>query len=535
MPTFNPLENVEPGSIRPEVLARTLSCVRRLSLPQMLKAIEQQPRFVEALWFIQWQSMLPGGVEKFAGELLGFMAPRKATKSMREFGHRKYTKQECLTVWKELPRDARCDLEEKLTATCGYRFKDHEWFTDDENLEVINERAYALRFTDERPTRETWEEALLKLVYERNEPYLRKLCVEGGSNEMLQKLFEDLCSGQRETAETWFCEDVIAEVIAFMDQYAARVGERLARTVVADKVFDALDYASSERVMVRVAGEARFGKTESVETWAAMWPGRGRVVRTPSSNSEKDLFKAIAEALGIAHSFSAKGETLKDKVEFTIRFSGLMLIFDEGAFLLPSNFSATTPPSRLNWIRSAIVDRKVPCVLVVTPQSYNGAVNRFVKKTGYNIDQFLGREAMRVDLPNELPHEDLIAVARVHFPEADEDLLGLIAAKAMQSESYLKAVENIARRARYNAKKRGGRKITINDVDTAIEEVMPPAMPAPAAAPVQRDRSKAARRLKAPLREVSAAFQSGQTEKISSLPGRTVTPVEETEEAAAAG
>jgi hypothetical protein len=329
---------------------------------------------------------------------------------------------------------------------------------------------------------------------------------------------EKLCVGDLESVSRWYCPDVIAEVIAYADRRAAVVNQRLAQTVVAEKVFDALDYACSERVLVRIEGESRFGKTEAIETYAAMWPGKVRVVRTPSSNSERDLIKAVAEAFGIHQTFGTRGETIKDKVEFVIRFSGMLLAFDEGAFLVPSTFSATTPPARLNWIRCAIVDRKLPCVIVTTPQSYNAALARFVKKTAYTFEQFIGREALRVSLPNELAHEDLLAVARIHFPEADEDLLGLIAAKAMQSESYLKAVENIARRARYNAKKRNAKRLSVADVDKASAEVMPAT--AAAVAPVQAERpaarkqkrrSAAAAVLQAPFRRVQEPFNDRET------------------------
>ena len=317
-----------------------------------------------------------------------------------------------------------------------------------------------------------------------------------------------------------------------MDARAAQVQRRIALTQVTEKVFNALDFANAERVMVHIEGDSRFGKTESVATWAEMWPGRARVVRTPSWNGEKDLFRAIAEAFGIHHGHSAGGEPLKAKVEFVIRHGGLMMIFDEASFLVPSNYSATTAPARLNWVRTAIVDRNVPVVLVVTPQSYHSAVSRFVKKTGYSIEQFLGREALRVQLPNELPPEDMLAVARIHFPDTDEDLLGLVVGHALQSEGYLKTVENIAKRARYIAAKRGSKTLTLKDVDRAISEVTPnrtaPTAPDAPALPVRKPRkarrgSPAATVLQTPFRADAKHF-----------PAREVVPLNAPQEAEAA-
>ena len=510
------LQDQQPGAIRPEVLANTLAAMRRLELPRLTEAAALSPRFVEALWSIQFFSMQPGGLGKFARELAEFSAPRLGTKTMRHHGSRKYSASECVEIWHELPRGERGELEGRIDEQRGTRARDE--YEDEE--EYFN-RCRAIGC---EPREHRWDDELRRQLNKENEPFLRNICREAAVDGF-GKVLVNICEGQRDSIVTWFCADVIAEVLAFIDHRAIQVEQRLARTAVAVKVFDALDYASIERVMVRIEGDSRFGKTEAVETWAAMWPGRALVVRTPSSNNEKDLFKAIAEAFGIATSFGTAGRTLKDKVEFVIRFSGLQIIFDEAAFLIPSNFSATTPPARLNWVRTAIVDRKVPCVLVVTPQSYQGAVDRFVKKTRYSIEQFLGREALRVPLPNELAHEDLLAVARIHFPGANEDLLGLVVAKALQSESYLKAVENIARRARYNATKRGARKFTIRDIDTAIDEVMPaPAAavakaPAPPTAAKRQPRgSRAAEVLQAPFKRSATQFPARETVPLRDSP-----------------
>lgn len=521
--SYVPLDEPQPGAIRPESVASQIAALRRLAFPSMQAVMEQQPRTIEALWFIQWRSMQPGGLEKFAQELLEFISPRLATKSMRGYGSRKYTEAECLAVWEEMPGTG--ELEAEVAQTRGYRTAVEALFAGTEPKE-IEQVLKSARWSNDRPAPEHFQEVLAKLLYQRNEPYLRQLCQRAHRRD-LAKLLENLCTGNEFRSATQVCPDLIAEVLAFAGAHAARMAGRIAKTTVTDKVFDALDYACAERVMVRIEGESRFGKTESVETYAAMWPGRVRVVRTPSSNNEKDLFKAVAEALGIHHSHGTAGQTLKDKVEFVIRFSGLMLIFDEAAFLIPSNFSATTPPARLNWVRTAIVDRKIPVVLVVTPQSYHSAVARFVKKTAYSIEQFIGREALRIALPNDLAHEDLLAVARIHFPGADEDLLGLVAAMALQSESYLKAVENIARRARFNATKRGAKKFALRDVEQAISEVMPataaasapPVAPKPKpAAKLPRRRSGAAAVLQAPFGAAAKDFTAREIVPLQASP-----------------
>ena len=91
----------------------------------------------------------------------------------------------------------------------------------------------------------------------------------------------------------WFMDDPVAAVFEMMDRRAKEVSKRLAMTAVAKKVFDALDYALQERVMVRIEGDSRFGKTESVRAWADMRPGLARIVNVPSSNSIAGLLRRV--------------------------------------------------------------------------------------------------------------------------------------------------------------------------------------------------------------------------------------------------
>jgi hypothetical protein len=251
--------------------------------------------------------------------------------------------------------------------------------------------------------------------------------------------------------------------------------------------------------MVRIEGDSRFGKTESIKAWCESRPGLARLVNVPSSNTLADLLRKVADALGISWTYNTSQCELKIKVEYVIRHGGLFIVLDEGAFLLPQTYTRTSSPVRLNWVRTEIVDQGLPLAVVVTPQSFHPAVRRFVRSTGYAMEQFTGRTLLSVALPSELEETDLIAVARIHFPEMDEDYLGLIAAQAMICENYLQAVEAIAKRARFIAKREAHRSVTPKDLDMAISEVIPVA-PAPMAEredPVPAAQSWSARKARA--------------------------------------
>jgi hypothetical protein len=258
-----------------------------------------------------------------------------------------------------------------------------------------------------------------------------------------------------------------------MDRRVKEVSKRLAMTAVAKKVFDALDYALQERVMVRIEGDSRFGKSESVKAWVAMRPGLARLVTVPSSDSVAGLLRRVAEALGIPFSYGTQAQVLRERIEYVLRQSSMFLILDESAFLIPQSYTATTAPGRLNWVRTEIVDRGLPLALIHTQPTFLPAADKFVKKTGFAMQQFFGRIYRAVQLPAELDRPDLLAVARIHFPEMGDEYLEVIADLAEPSENYLQAVEAVAKLARFIARREGHRRVTISDIEAARDEVIP--------------------------------------------------------------
>jgi hypothetical protein len=274
---------------------------------------------------------------------------------------------------------------------------------------------------------------------------------------------------------------------------AAEAERKFARTEIAEMVFDILDYAWSEKKLVRIDGNSRYGKTESVRTWCAKYPGCARLVTVPCSNAESDLIRAVGEAFGMETSFGTRGPKLRDKVEFVLRHGRLGVVFDESHFLFPTRYGRNTVPARLNWLRTEVVDRRLPCALVTTPQAYNGQSSRFEKCSGYNLDQFTGRVSVCLVLPDSLSKKDLFAVAKLHFPEIPESQLEPIVGAAMFSQSYIKTAENIASYALWLARQRGAGSINMADVRAAICKVVPEAGKLLAGGPADRDAAEAAK------------------------------------------
>jgi len=503
------------GIVRPESVAKKLAAIRNYECPKMKAQVEANPRIPEVLLYLQYKSMQPGGLVKFCEDLVAELPERFGTPTMRESGRRELSLQDKVTIYTEMgdnyrPEDGTGAIESVIEdiADHGINALIRGRRPSDEHLE-----AWSI---------ETFRTCCFRAAMEQLPRHLAALCQDTKTHfEEVNISEEGETKWAHLTEAIWFMDDPISVVTEMMDRQAEKTSKRLASTEVTKRVFDALDYAVQERAMVRIEGDSRFGKTESVKAWCEIRPGRARLVSVPSSNSLTDLHRRVAEALGIEVSYANRAQRLKERIEFVLKHTSLFLVLDESHMLVPQNYTAATAPARLNWVRTEIVDRGLPLALVVTPQTFMPMVNRFIKKTGYAMEQFFGRNYRTVQLPNELEEPDMIAVARIHFPEFGEDYLSLIADMARMSENYLQTVEAIAKLARYIARRDRHARITVDDLEAAASEVIPrrvrESQEPPTAAPQAVTRPAAKRGTKgrinttltAPERAVKPALNGG--------------------------
>ncbi len=495
----------EQSIILPEILAAKMAAVGNFKAPEVSEQLKAQPRLFELLWFLQAMSMRPGGLAKFVEEFLAEFSLRIGTATMHSApkGKTAYSKRQRDGIISEIPNNTWWHLLEK-----------QPWVGDN----FWNEVEYKdfLETVREDGERERQRKEFLATI---NFDCFHKLCQDEASDSLAGYLARVCNEAETPLQDPWYFPGLMDALLEMLDSHAARTSASLAMTEVSLKIFDAMDYAWQEKALVHIEGDSRFGKTQSVKTWCAAWPGKARYFAVPCSNSDADLIKAIATALGMEFSFKTPCRQLKARVEYVINFSGLMFVADEAHWLLPTRFSANTPPMRLNWLRTEIVDRNCAVVTVSTPQDYKKCVEKFTRATGHNITQFLGRTMLNVPLPNELEQDDLLAVARIHFPQLEDDFLQVIVGTAMRSESYLMAVEAIAKRVRFIARRDNHPSVTLADLKLAISEIIPgQAAPAPAAparsAPPQRANPIAIKRSRA-TKATAPALQMP--------PGRSVT------------
>ena len=489
------MNNLPKSAIAPLTIAQKLAAADNLTEPVFAALIESKPWLVELLWFLQSVSMQPGGLEKFALDLIEEFKPQFGPATLRE-DSKTLTIEQREELWGGLHAGRKAELIPFRSWSLN---ADIDW-QEEQDREIKRWAEYG-HYPKPMPGNEQsrFRAALLKIPVRvfieaaRNNParfsdtlakiaprVFRDCCLEAARTELSGHL-RSICEGPARWIDgaPWYCEKLIDVLFEAMAAHASRVELQLARTEVVSLAFDRLNYAWQEKCLVKIEGDARTGKSEAIKAWCSMHPGRARLVATPSRPSMRALTFAVADSLGIPVGPKTDTSDLQDQVQFIIRHSRLFFIFDEAHFLLPTSYGRNTNPARLDWVRTEIVDRDLPVALVCTPQAFKHSVARFQKWTGYNFAQFLGRIMLNVTLPNELGEADLLAVTKIQGPDIPEKFHGFIVARAMQSEGYLKSIEAVCRLARYVARRGGHAAVTLADVELAASEVMP-STPAPA-------------------------------------------------------
>lgn len=446
--------------------------------------LAEWPRRREILWFLQWASLQPGGLDDFARQLVEKLPARfqpLALTSQTPAADGLYSLAQCLAIWRELADAQKAkgsDIETKIRQRelreCAWErishapseisFPDLLHFITDEmtprDAEGNDPGAVALRAAVQNYNRPWLVNWFIRQAIEKLPDQLQRFCLPEG-NQMLSRSFRAVC------------RDLEATLIEFMELHARTTAAAIAETTITKTVRRELEFALASGVPVPIVGESRYGKTKSVANWCEMFPGRARLVTVPESNSELGFLRAHADALGIPYSHTTTGLTLRDQVEFIIKNSGLAIIYDEAHYLVPTSYTKATPPRRLNWVRAKLVDRDVPTAFFATPQSYKQSLARYAEETGYRIEQWLGRVAPAVILSDVIPFAEIVAVARSKFPELTQTQLEELADRAIVSDGYLKSLELAGKRARFLAGERGHTAPTTEDLLDACRDMLP--------------------------------------------------------------
>jgi hypothetical protein len=515
-------ERVPP--IRTELLAAKIEKLENFELPELFDEFSEEPRLIRALWFLQWVSQptnYAGGLSKFATELINASRDRVGTARMVKCGSAdSYHLRHAVEVFGEFPSSVRRALFGSNTYLFEAAFlpgaAEEIWHNDEPG---DRERAVA----------EHREELTGLLLAEVKPATLRSiLCSHAADN--LAEYFKELCElphvsfRPRENSHgaPWYFVDVANALLAFIEVRANALGKRVAQTEITQLISRWTAKSRSTRRPVTIAGSSRFGKTETIKLIAESDPGNCRLVNTPATNAVSDLLREVAKSLGLEVGPGSAGYALRERIDYVLRFSHLQFFFDESQLLLPAVYSRNTTPARLNWVRRSIMDQDIPAVFVCTPQSYLPAKQRFVKATGFAMEQFDERMLKTVHLPEELSEGDLLAVARIHFGELAEDYLRYVVDTVLATErNFVSDIEKIATLAKDNAREQGRNRPKFADIEAAIADVLPTAAPIQ---PAQKVRPKTP--MQRPCKRVAPALPTRRNSfETLPIPNRETRPL----------
>src|SRR6185437_8930958 len=215
--------------------------------------------------------------------------------------------------------------------------------------------------------------------------------------EMAKDRYSELNDYSFRPAQLPYFKNILSALVEFQQREQKVIKEKFVLTAIARQVWETLDYARATRSMVLLDGLEGRGKTEAVKAWCALHLGEARFVTLKGINNKTTAFREIGKALGIVGA-GYKSTELQARIEDVLQRSKLMLVIDEAHFIFNQGNRVYTRPELVDWIDTAIANRKIPVALVSTPQ-FMICMTRAASQVDWNFRQFRRRVRRYVKLP----------------------------------------------------------------------------------------------------------------------------------------
>lgn len=275
---------------------------------------------------------------------------------------------------------------------------------------------------------------------------------------------------QPSTATLPGCTGFVDLLELYREKFCAAQSRCVAITEATSIVWSTLDYALCQGGMVLVEGTWRVGKSFSAQAWALKHVGECRYVQLSSARDDTSFYRDIARCLGTACSTQRKASEIRMRIEAMLRTQRLLLILDEAQFIWPQSLRPQTPPERVNWLISALLNSGVSVALIASHDFSRLMRNVEQKCPVFGSEQFHGRLRHRAKLPDALGEGDLLKIARAIMPEASEAMTMLLVGHALKSKGRIAAIESAVTRARFFAGQDLRTITTFTDVEAALIE-----------------------------------------------------------------
>ena len=430
-------------------------------------ALLDDPADRELIWFIQYLSHRSGGLAAVVGDLVAKYPDRIQTSEMFQMN---------LTPQMICSADQVRKLRNDFNGGSAYRLKGERFDAHNGRCEMMGHCPWAGLWDDgggsgdESWEREKADAQKLPVSYPAKSFFADCLAV---AKDELGKWLCELCPNPESslTSGPWYFPRLVETLREYKAAYVKEKSLATVVTSLGEKVYETLDYTAYGRGLTLMQGEARTGKSFAARAWCDQHPGQARYIEVPPSNDECSFFQAMARGLGLGNFLNYKMGEIRNRVESVLLNGDILLVLDEAQRLWPQKNYRYGFPSRVIWAM-AMANAGVPIAMVSTSQFIQ--TQRALEKNGWNSAQLTGRIRHFESLPMDISVEDLMAVGRAVLPEADRAVLKALAIYARNSARYLAAVDSIASRARYIAKRNGREAATTDDVRKAMQESVIP-------------------------------------------------------------
>jgi hypothetical protein len=251
-----------------------------------------------------------------------------------------------------------------------------------------------------------------------------------------------------------------------------RIAGSIAKTALSRAVFNEIEdaFEMGGTVLMHNASTAN-GKSWAAKAFCEAYPGRARYVLTPATNLETDFWRSIGAALGTASGQSFKCTQIRARAIQALKGSGLVLVLDNAHHLFPVSDYRYALPNRVNQVLD-LAECGVPVVMIADTSLFS-TLGFVEKRTGWSRAKFVNQINRLVELPAHLSQEDVFAVASVLLPQADRAAQRKLAGFMISAHGYLHAGRGTAERAQKLAERNGRERVSLADMEAAIEWAKP--------------------------------------------------------------
>jgi len=428
-------------------------------------ALIDDPQKRQLLYFLQALSLRDGGLQRIARDLLEMFPERVGTPTMIKIGCR---------PGKRLTQAERDEIDEELHGYSSdwnllHRRNDPEREHSQSTAADFCEECQSLCQSNlDRFIERVCCDPKLAVTNDEREKFLYR--------EITQIMLEDsgraeelAGSGSFEATRLDYFQDVLDALFEFKRRYEQQTREKFVETSIGRVVFEALDYALETGRSALVEGDSGIGKTTAIKAWCELHLGQARHIQLKGITHRTGFFRELAGAFGIARGLGFSSSKIQIRVEQFLQRTKMLLVFDEGQYLLPSGNRVSTPPDLINWLNTACYNEGVPFVISATSE-FRDRRAIVEKNTTWQSEQLRRRIRRFFPLPSVPTKDDLRRVACKLLPDVTREAIDYVVGYSLVSKGFFQAITNAIEDARLIASRAGRSEIKFSDLKAAIQD-----------------------------------------------------------------